>query len=67
MAQPPWQCLCSSRTQAQSLAWHSGLKDPALPQLWYGSQLRLKSDLWPRNSICCWVAKKEKAKQLSKK
>lgn len=28
------------------------VKDPALPQLW------LRSDLWPRNSICLGMAKK---------
>ena len=34
----PWDqwCLCSTRTQVRSPAWHSGLKDPVLPQLWLG-------------------------------
>ena len=40
------------------LAWHSGLKDLGLPQC--RSQLWLRSDLWPRNSICHGAAKKEK-------
>lgn len=35
------------------------VKDLALPQLWFGS---LASDPWPRNSICCGVAKKGKEK-----
>jgi len=37
--------------QVQSLAQHSGLKDPALVQLRHRSQLQLKSDLWPRSSM----------------
>ena len=39
------------------------LKDPALTQLWCRSQLRLGSDPWPGNSICCQVAKKKKEKE----
>ena len=38
-------------------AQHSGLKDQALPQLWRRSQMQLRSDPWPRNSICHGVAK----------
>ena len=37
-------------------------KDPALPQLQCRWQLRLRSDPWPRNSICCRAAKKGKKK-----
>ena len=33
MAQRDWQHLCSTRTQVQSLAWHSVLKDQVLLQL----------------------------------
>ena len=29
------------------------VKDPALPQLWLGWQLQLRSDPWPGNSMCC--------------
>ena len=28
-------------------AWHSGLKDPALPQLWHRLQPQLRLNLWP--------------------
>ena len=45
MVQLDQQCLCRARTQVLSLAWCSGLKDPALPQLWCRSQLQL--DLVP--------------------
>ena len=41
-------------------AQHSGLKDPVSPQLWCGSQLWLRPDPWPGNSICCGMAQKEK-------
>ena len=37
-------------------------KDAVLPQLWLRSQLRLRSDPWPRSSIC-GVAKNEKKKK----
>ena len=62
--------LCSTRTQVRSLDQHSGLKDPALPQLWHRSYLWLTSDPRPgdyiashllewllsktRNSKCWW-------------
>ena len=54
------QHLCSARTRVRCLAWHSGLKELVLLQLWHRLQLQLGSDLWPRNSICHGVAKKEK-------
>ena len=60
--QMEWQCLCSARTQIQPPPWHSGLKDPVLLQPWHRSQLQLRSDPWPRNSICHREAKKEKKK-----
>ena len=37
-------------------------KDLALPQLWLRLQLWFRSDPWPRNFICCVVAKKENKK-----
>ena len=37
------------------LVRHSGLKKLALPQLWCRSQLWLRSDPWPGNSISCRV------------
>ena len=30
-------------------AWHSGLKGPALPQLWHSLQLKLGLNPWPKN------------------
>ena len=43
--------------QRCGLAWHSGLKDPALPQLWLGLQQQLGLGLnpWPRNFHMPWV------------
>lgn len=43
--------LCSAKMQVGSLAGHRGLKDPVLQQLWSRSQLRLRSDHGPGNSI----------------
>ena len=42
---------------------HSGLKDPVWPELLRRSQLGLKSDPWPENSICLGAAKKKRNKQ----
>jgi len=39
------------------------VKDPALPQLQYRLQLRLRSHPWPRNSICFRAEKNEKKKK----
>ena len=39
----------TAQGQVQSLAWHSGLKDPAWQKLWYRSQLQLRFNTWPRN------------------
>ena len=58
--------LCSARMQVCSSAWHSALKDPALPQLWYRLWLWLRSDPWFGNSIRHGVVKKEN-KQTNKK
>ena len=38
-----------AEVQVQSPAWHSGLKDPVLLQLWQRSQLQCGFDPWPRN------------------
>ena len=65
MAQQDWRnVFWSARTQVRSLAQHSGLRILALPQLWLRSQLRLRSDPWPRNSKCHGAAKKEKKKSM---
>ena len=53
-------CLCSARTQVQYLLQHRRFKDPVLLQLWCRSQLQLRSDPWPRNSIMPWEFKKNK-------
>ena len=52
------QSLYSARTQVPSQAWHSGLKELALPQPRHRLQLRLGSDPWPGKSIHCEAAKK---------
>ena len=52
MAQQDLQYLCRARVQVWPLAWNSGIT----------SQLQLKSDPWPRNSICHGMAKKGKNK-----
>ena len=64
-AQWSWLCFYSARTQVQSLAQGSDLKDLALPQLWCKSQPWLRSDPWPGNSMCREVAKKEKKEKTS--
>ena len=38
----------TAEMQVQSLAQHSGLKDPALSQLWHGPQPQLEFNSWPR-------------------
>ena len=59
--------LCSAGIQVWVPARHSGLKDLALPQLQHRSQLQLKSDPWPGNSLCLKVAKKEEKKKKNEK
>ena len=39
----------AAKVQIRSPVWHSGLKDPALLQLWRRSQLWLTFNPWPRN------------------
>ena len=48
--------------QIQSLVQYSGLKDPALPQLWHGLQLQLRFCPRPRNFICHGYDHKKKKK-----
>ena len=50
-------------TQVQSLAWHSGFKDPVWTLLQCRSQVHLESNFWPGNSMCCGAAKKEKERK----
>ena len=52
VAQWDWRCLCSTRMQVRSPAWHSELKDLVMPPLWRRSKQWLGFDLWPGNSIC---------------
>ena len=40
--------------------WHSGLKDPVLPQLHHRSELQLRSDPWHRKSIYQGSQKRKK-------
>ena len=47
-----WRCLCGTRTQAQSPAWHSGLKGLVLLYLWHGS------DPWPGELHVPWGSQK---------
>ena len=42
------------------------VQDLALPQLQLRSQLWIGSNPWPRNSICCGAAKKEKRRKKEK-
>ena len=62
-----WWCLCSTRAQVQSPAQPSGLKNLVLPQLWHRLKLWLRSDSWPRNSICHGEARTKKKKKKRKK
>ena len=43
------------------------VKDPALLQLWYRSQLRLRLDPWPRNFYIPQIWPKKKNKNKNKK
>lgn len=46
VAQCDWRYLWSAGLTSRSAQW---VKDPVLQQLWHRSQLKLRSDLWPRN------------------
>ena len=50
----------------QSPAWHSGLKDPVLWQLWLWSQVWLKFNPWPGNFHMLWVWPEKKQKQKNR-
>ena len=62
--------LCSSRKQDQSPAWHSGLRDPALPQLQQlvAAEARIQSLPWefhmPQGSQKRRGKKKKKRKRV---
>ena len=60
MTQWDWHCLCS----AGMAQW---VKELAFPWPRQRSPLWLRSDPWPRNSICLRVAKKEKEKKQKQK
>ena len=67
-AVPPAQwCLCSTRISVRTPAPHGGVKDPVLFQLRCRSHLWLRSDPWPRNSLCCGAAKKRREKNVEVK
>lgn len=55
--------LCSARTWVPHLAWPSGLKDPALLQLWHRLQVWFRSDPWPKKSMCHRAAQKGKERK----
>ena len=58
-----WECW--DAVSIPSLAqW---VKVLVLPQLWLKSQLRLRYDPWPRNSICHGAAKKKKPEERKNK
>ena len=64
VAQRDQQHLCNARTWVRSPARHSGLKDPAMLQLWFRSPLRFGSDICPRNTPYASGATKKKKKCL---
>ena len=53
----------TSWMQVPSPAWHRGLRDPALPQLWHGSQLWLRSHPWAWECHRLWGSQKRKKKK----
>ena len=64
MVQRDWWHLGSAGTDTGSILDPAQrVKDPVLPQLWLRLQLRLRSDPWPGNSICCGAAKNGKKKK----
>ena len=67
MAQRDWQSLGSAQTQAQSPAWHCGLRIYHCISCGLGLQLQLGSNPWPGNSICPWAAKKKGEKKKKTK
>lgn len=58
VAQQDGQRLCSNTTRVPSLAWYSGLKNPALRQLRHRSQPQLRSDPWELHML--WDSPKKK-------
>ena len=64
LAVAQWDWWCLDRCDVDSIpsqAWW--VKDLVLLQLWLGSQLWLRYDSWPGNSICCGEIRKEKEKK----
>ena len=55
----------AEEAQAQSPSWCSGLKDQALPQLWYRTQLYLGFNPWPRNFHTPRVQSLKKKKEVN--
>lgn len=45
----------TAEVQVPSLAWGSGLKDLAFPQLWLRLQLQVRFSPWPGNILMPWV------------
>ena len=52
---PPVLTQVAPEAQVQSLAGHSGLKDPVLQQLWQRLQLWLGFSTWPREFHMPWL------------
>ena len=60
MVQQDQQHLCSTQDAGLIPTQHSGLKDPALPQLRRRLQLQLRSESLAQELHMLWAAKKEK-------
>ena len=64
MVQWDWQHLQSTGMQVRSWAQHSGLRIWCCPQLQHRSQLQLRSDPWPGNSISHGVTREREKKTI---
>ena len=56
-----WRCLWNIRMQVQSPTPAQHVKNLELLELQHRSQLQLRSDPWPGNSICRGEAKKKES------
>ena len=65
MAQQDWQCLWSSEKEVRFPSPAQWVKDPALLQLQHWSQLWLRCEPWPGNSICRGAANEREKKKKS--